>query len=172
MSTARQRGPLDWRIAGMLLGLLVAAAVGLQGPLGVSTAYVTTEALVAQRASPHFFADNAYLSRVGAALTPEWVVVVGVVLGALSMSLLFRSRHSDNAPAVWRTRFGSKSALRFLTAFAGGTLLLFGARMAGGCTSGHVISGMSQLALSGMVFGAAVFAAGIPTALLVYRRRS
>lgn len=172
MSAPRPKAPLDWRVAGVLLGLLVAAAVGLQGPLGVSTAYVTTEALVAHKASPGFFAGNAYLSSVGAALTPEWVVVVGVALGALATSLLFRSRTSEDAPAVWRARFGKKRLLRFITAFAGGTLLLFGARLAGGCTSGHVISGMSQLALSGMVFGAAVFAAGIPTALLVYRRRT
>lgn len=172
MSAPRPKRPLDWRVAGVLLGLLVAAAVGLQGPLGVSTAYVTTEALVAHKASPGFFAGNAYLSRVGAALTPEWIVVAGVALGAFLMSLLSRSRHSENAPSVWRARFGKSSALRFVAAFAGGTLLLFGARMAGGCTSGHVISGMSQLALSGMVFAAAVFAAGIPTALLVYRRRT
>lgn len=172
MSAQEIRGPVDWRLAGVLLGLLVAAAVGLQGPLGISTAYVTTEAFIAQQVSPGLLAGNEYLSKVGAALTPEWVAVVGVSLGALATSLLSRTRHSERVPAVWRVRFGGRSAVRFLAAFAGGTLLLFGARMAGGCTSGHVISGMSQLALSGMVFAAAVFAAAIPTALLVYRRTS
>ncbi len=163
---------MDWRLAGVLLGLLVAAAVGLQGPLGISTAYVTTEAFVARQVSPRLLAGNEYLSSVGAALTPEWVAVLGVALGALLTSLLSRTRHPERMPAVWRTRFGGRTALRFLAAFTGGALLLFGARMAGGCTSGHVISGMSQLALSGMVFAVAVFAAGIPTALLVYRRTS
>ena len=58
---------------------------------------------------------------------------------------------------------------RYLNAFAGGVLILFGARLAGGCTSGHIISGITQLSLSGMVFGAGVFATGIATAKLIKR---
>ena len=44
---------------------------------------------------------------------------------------------------------------------------MFGARLAGGCTSGHIISGITQLAVSGVLFGAAVFAFGILTAKLL-----
>ena len=52
---------------------------------------------------------------------------------------------------------------RYMDAFLGGFLIIFGARVAGGCTSGHIISGMTQLALSGFLFAAAVFGAGIIT---------
>ena len=48
--------------------------------------------------------------------------------------------------------------------------MLIGSRLAGGCTSSHIISGMSQMAVSGLLFGVAVFASGIPAALLIYRR--
>lgn len=70
---------------------------------------------------------------------------------------------------MWRERFGSRTGGRYLVAFLSGALVLFGARLAGGCTSGHMISGMTQTALSGYIFAAAVFLAAIPTALLVYR---
>jgi hypothetical protein len=49
----------------------------------------------------------------------------------------------------------------------GGFLIMFGARVAGGCTSGHGISGSLQLALSGWIFFIAVFAGGILAALLL-----
>ena len=52
----------------------------------------------------------------------------------------------------------------YLPSFIGGFLLLFGARMADGCTSGHMFSGMMQGRVSGYVFAAAVFLTGIPMA--------
>lgn len=166
-----RRRVLDWRIGGVLLGLLVTAAVALQGPIGVSTAYVTTDALAVNAVAPQAVGQNAYLSSVGAKLSAEWLAVAGMAVGALLASVLSRSRTKEKVPSMWRARFGPRTALRFAAAFAGGFLILFGARLAGGCTSGHVISGMSQLALSGAVFAAAVFSAGIPTALFLYRSR-
>ena len=50
-------------------------------------------------------------------------------------------------------------------------LLLFGARLAGGCTSGHMISGISQLALSSFIFGVVTFGAAILMAKFLYRHR-
>jgi len=47
---------------------------------------------------------------------------------------------------------------------------LLGARIAGGCTSGHGISGMAQLSVGSMVAVAAMFAGGILTATLLMRR--
>ncbi|HSP79574.1 MAG TPA: YeeE/YedE thiosulfate transporter family protein [Myxococcaceae bacterium] len=164
--------PLDWRIGGVLLGLLSTLAVALQGPLGISTAYVKTEAMIAEKVAPGFNASNAYFAKVGAAISPGWLVVLGVILGALAASFIWRSRVREAVPAIWREHFGPRTMGRFVAAFAGGFCLLFGARLAGGCTSGHSISGMSQLALSGMVFTAAVFASGIPVALVFYRKRA
>jgi uncharacterized membrane protein YedE/YeeE len=52
--------------------------------------------------------------------------------------------------------------------FIGGFILLFGARFGGGCTSGHMISGVSQLAVSSLVFSSALFMSAIITARSLY----
>ncbi|VAY88600.1 hypothetical protein CARN8_3350001 [mine drainage metagenome] len=52
----------------------------------------------------------------------------------------------------------------------GGVLLLFGARMAGGCTSGHIISGGMQLAYSSLLFALVVFLTFLTTGRLFYRQ--
>ncbi|RDA83742.1 hypothetical protein CP532_3664 [Ophiocordyceps camponoti-leonardi (nom. inval.)] len=53
-------------------------------------------------------------------------------------------------------------------AFIGGCLMLLGATMAGGCTSGHGISGIALLSPSSVVTMASVFAAGASVAPLAY----
>jgi len=72
-------------------------------------------------------------------------------------------------PTLWARRFGASPAKRYAGAFFGGLLLMLGARVAGGCTSGHGISGSLQLALSGWVFFASIFASGLATAFLLYK---
>ncbi|KAI1832326.1 hypothetical protein DTO006G1_1979 [Penicillium roqueforti] len=47
----------------------------------------------------------------------------------------------------------------------GGVIMVFGARIAGGCTSGHGISGMSMLGISSIITVASMFAGGIGLAL-------
>jgi uncharacterized membrane protein YedE/YeeE len=59
---------------------------------------------------------------------------------------------------------------RYIGAFLGGALMMFGARMAGGCTSGHGITGTLQLALSSWIFVFVLFATGIATAWFIFGR--
>lgn len=75
-------------------------------------------------------------------------------------------------PRVWRANFGNTPWRRYLTAFGAGILVLYGARLAGGCTSGHMMSGMMQTAVSGYIFAAGAFAAAIPTAMFLYRKEA
>jgi len=50
----------------------------------------------------------------------------------------------------------------------GGAVMVVGARIAGGCTSGHGISGMSQLSVSSIISVVSMFGAGIlGSALLI-----
>jgi uncharacterized protein len=160
--------PLDWRVAGVLLGLLSIVAVALQGPIGLSSAYVSTDATVARQVSPELAAQLAAFADRGVGSSPEWFIALGVLVGAFRAARPWRRRRT----AAVALTSGQRRGVRFAAAFVGGFLLLFGARLAGGCTTGHVISGLSQLAVSGLVFAAATFAAGVPTALLLYRRRS
>jgi hypothetical protein len=55
-------------------------------------------------------------------------------------------------------------------AFAGGFLMLMGARIADGCTSGHGISGIAQLSVGSLIAVTAMFTGGILAALLFFRR--
>jgi len=54
-----------------------------------------------------------------------------------------------------------------LAALAGGAIMVFGARLAGGCTSGHGISGMATMSLASFVTVAAMFAGGIGWTMLM-----
>jgi uncharacterized membrane protein YedE/YeeE len=49
----------------------------------------------------------------------------------------------------------------------GGFMIVFGSRMAGGCTSGHGISGLSLMSISSFLTAAAIFGAGGLTGLLM-----
>ncbi|HRW83699.1 MAG TPA: YeeE/YedE thiosulfate transporter family protein, partial [Methanothrix sp.] len=74
----------------------------------------------------------------------------------------------EMVPALWRERFGSDPFLRIAVAFAGGVLLGLGARWAGGCTSGHGISGTTQLAASSWLAVICFFIGGIATAMILF----
>jgi uncharacterized membrane protein YedE/YeeE len=70
---------------------------------------------------------------------------------------------------MWVERFGDSLGLRLAFGFAGGFLLALGARITGGCTSGHGISGTLQLALSSWISLICFFIGGVITAFLMYR---
>ena len=70
---------------------------------------------------------------------------------------------------MWAERFGARPLWRNLTAFTGGVILIFGARLAGGCPSGHGLSGLAQMAVSGFVALTFFFIGGGITARLLYR---
>jgi len=69
---------------------------------------------------------------------------------------------------MWVDRFGDGIALRGVIGFAGGVLMAFGARLAGGCTSGHGISGTLQLNVGSWLTVICMFIAAIVTAMLLY----
>ena len=170
---------LSWKIAGLLLGLLVILATALVKPFGVSTQYVVTDAIVLHNAAPTIAESNEYLNMYGEksdwGIGYGWMLVFGMFLGSGIAALAtkrFRQRENPAIPAMWKEQFGEHKAKRLVQAFIGGLLLLFVARLAGGCTSGHMISGISQLTMGSFIFGASIFASGILTARILYRKRS
>ena len=82
---------------------------------------------------------------------------VGIVAGAWGLTTASPSLLSRSSTSVSP-----------LTATVGGILLTVGARMAGGCSSGHGLSGMSLFSISSFITMAAAFAGGIPVARLVF----
>lgn len=167
-------GPLslkEWSpyVAGAGLGLVAATSLAFFGrPLGASGAYQNLASYVGRVLAP----DSAYFNVIRPAQI-GWPVIllVGVFLGALVSSLLsgeFRLRWMPDSH--WQEAFGSSRALRFSLVFLGAFLIEIGAAIAGGCTSGLAISGGVVLSPGAFVFMAGMFAAGIPTAVLVARR--
>ncbi|BDB99478.1 YeeE/YedE thiosulfate transporter family protein [Saccharolobus caldissimus] len=99
---------------------------------------------------------------------------IGTLMGAFFSAIFLTRRFTafrNIIPPSWVERFGDNQAIRFLGSFGGAYLMLFGARMAGGCASGHILSGDLQMSLSGLEFTAAVIASMLITAKIVYNRR-
>ncbi len=141
-------------------------------PLGVSTALSTA---AGEAAKPILGAQtvshNAYWSKTPFAWDYGMLFLVGLMLGSAISVLLSRTFRVETVPSLWRERFGGSVWKRMAAAFLGGVLLMYGARMAGGCTSGHGISGALQLAVSSWVFLLVIFAAGMGTAWLLFHKR-
>jgi len=166
----------SWAQGGLAFGILNILIFLSGNHLGTTTAYAQTTGYATQFFSQELIPASAWTAGTcggsgGLQAGWQWMLVLGILIGGLAGKLLDREKKAPELPALWKERFGNKPRLRLVHAFLGGFLLLFGSRIAGGCTSSHVISGMSQMAVSGMLFAAAVFAAGIPTALLLYRKK-
>ena len=134
--------------------------------------------MVLHSAAPNIAESNEYLAKYGVkddwGIGYGWMLVLGMFVGggiAAYATKRFRTRNNPSLPSMWSSEFGDSSPRRMMHAFIGGVLLLFGARLAGGCTSGHMISGISQLTIGSFIFGISIFASGIVTARTLYRRR-
>jgi uncharacterized membrane protein YedE/YeeE len=144
-------------------------------PLGITTAFENTAALAQKAVVPGVEQTNEfYAAKAEKGESPkidwEWMLVLGVFIGAFLSSLLSRDRTTEKVPALWRWRFGDSTAKRFAVALLGGALMMFGARLAQGCTSGHGISGALQLAVSSWTFVVVMFAVAVGTTFLLYGR--
>jgi len=188
---ADKAGEFSWLKGGFFLGILAALAVILVKPIGVSTQFVVTDTIIWKAldpdivqekvvdgkkvlTSPNGYINKAHASYARSAENPinySYVFVLSMIIGGLVASITGGPRASQEdkiVPEAFRRKYGYKPALRFAFAFIGGVLALYGARLAGGCTSGHMISGMLQTAVSGYIFAIGVFTAAIPTAIFLY----
>ena len=130
---------------GILIGAAqVMSVLFTKKSLGVSNAYEDI--------------GKAFWSVIGnsAAPNPSSVVfALGIMAGTKLISPYLPSAGTD---AV---------AVSTFSAIFGGLSMIFGARLAGGCTSGHGISGMSTMSFSSFITVAAMFGGGIVTAAMV-----
>lgn len=137
-------------------------------PIGCSTAYVRASGFCERLFKGEKVKRNEYYKKFIPKIGWEVVLLVGAVLGALISSGLSGSFAVETVPELWKAGFGSSFLLRAIGAILGGFLLGFGARMAGGCTSGHGISGTLQLAVSSWLALFCFFLGGFSTAYLLY----
>ncbi len=158
----------NWLSLGIVFGLVGAASILLWGPIGVSGTYPRVIGEIARALDPAYASENPYLVKMGSLFRGETFLVIGLLIGGF----LGSRKDATKAPKVENPHAGVETnAKRYTEAFLAGFLILFGARLAGGCTSGLIISGMTQLSIAGFVFAAGVFATGIGTAKLMQAMR-
>jgi uncharacterized membrane protein YedE/YeeE len=148
-------------VGGLIIGLAQVASILLTGgPVGVSTSY--------EQAARYVL--NAF--GISGIEKPSWppraiVFSAGIFAGALALSK--SGLKPDIAMSLTYQDLLSTAALPSWQAFLGGLAVVFGARTAGGCTSGHGLSGLAALSFSSLLTVAAIFGAGIGTTLLMDR---
>lgn len=164
-------------LAGALLGLLAIASamattyfLDKTSYLGASTTFVRAAGLLVETVFPEHVASNAYYIKEKVRIDWQFMLVIGIFIGALVSSLMDKSFRLESVPPTWEKRFGPSVPKRALGAFFGGVVAMVGARMADGCPSGHGLSGMMQLSVSAFVALALFFGVGVLVAHLIYRR--
>lgn len=118
-----------WFVAGPALGLLVIGLLAAANrPLGASGGFID---LV------------AWIRRPSAGV--KWTVffLCGVVVGGFLSALAAGGVHPTPDYGSFDRRFGTDFATRSAALLVMGTIMGFGARTAGGCTSAHGICGTS-----------------------------
>ncbi|MEX5577775.1 YeeE/YedE thiosulfate transporter family protein [Pseudophaeobacter sp. A-200-2] len=181
---------MNWKTGGLLLGFVFFLAVLLVKPIGVSTQFVILDGIIGDAVNSElvtkteegYTSTNAYLAKsngkyaksVMNPLNYSFVFVLAMAVGGF-LSVMARGglpERERSIPELWRANMGDGTALRYGATFVGGFIVLYGARLAGGCTSGHMMSGMMQTALSGYLFAAGAFAAAIPVSLILFKKEA
>lgn len=180
----------NWIKVAVVLGFSFFIAILLVKPIGVSTQFsvlsgivhtVVDSDVIVEDSSREtgYKSSNAYYDKsegklaksIKNPLNYDFIFVLSIPVGGYLGYLLFsrkKKNEEDNNVESCVLDDNKKSFIRkYVPSFIGGFLLLYGARMADGCTSGHMMSGMMQDSISGYVFAISVFATAIPTAIIV-----
>ena len=158
-------------LVGCLIGVLTMLTFYFSDkPLGASTAYARFAGMLGKLVAPRHTESLKYYQDNKPAVDWEVMLVVGAIVGAFLAAWHGGELTGQWLSPMWEARFGEGSfALRAGIALLGGVLMAFGARLAGGCTSGHGISGALQLSVGSWIALICFFVGGITTAMLMFR---
>ena len=159
---------LPWWMGGILMSgllLLTFSIYGADRPIGAST-YVPYAASLIFNLDP---ANYSYIDKIKWSGSWEGVMLLGVLFGGFITSVFItRSFKLSLIPTGWKKYKNNSVLSRLIWSFISGFIMIIGARLAGGCTSGHFMSGMSQMAISSMIFGVVVLITLIITGKIFY----
>ena len=157
-------------LVGGCIGLLNCLAFVLSDkPIGCSTAFARSSGMIEKILRGPSVTEKRYYKLFPPFVDWEWMLVIGVLIGSFVSAILSGQFHAEWVPTRWSASLGHTPFVRLLTALIGGILMGFGARWAGGCTSGHGISGTMQLAVSSWLAASCFFIGGISAAMVIYR---
>jgi len=159
---------LPWWTGGILMSgllLLTFSVFGADRPIGAST-YIPYFAGVIFDLDPNKY---SYLKEIENPGAWEGVMLLGALFGGFITSVFItKSFRFSLIPTGWKKYKNNSVLSRLIWSFVSGFFMIIGARLAGGCTSGHFMSGMSQMAISSMIFGAVVLITVIVTGRYFY----
>jgi len=160
---------IPWWLGGILMALLLLftfSTFGAGRPFGAST-YVPYFSGILFNLDPEKY---PYLKEVHNAGAWEGVMLLGALVGGFLTSVFVtKSFRISIMPTGWKKYKNNSVKSRLVWSFVSGFFLIIGARLAGGCTSGHFLSGMSQTAISSMIFGGVVLVSLIVTGKIFYK---
>ncbi len=163
--------------AAVLLGITGILSVLLaHNLLGASGGFENLAGLIGKAIAPKAF-DNMYFNFVmPPGITWGVILLIGIFFGGMlgaasSKTLKWGKKDAALDDAQWKRVFGPQPWKRWVLGFLGAIFLEYGAGIAGGCTSGLLISGGMLLVPAAYIFMMAMFASGIVVALIVYRSR-
>lgn len=128
MGTIKEKG---WNpyLAGILSGIVLVLSVWITGNFfGVSTSFVNSVGMIEKL----FDADLSVFLNISPRIDWQWMFVVGILIGSFIASTTSSSFRCKSLPDMWKVRFGPNRIKRGLVAFIGGTISMFGARLAEG----------------------------------------
>jgi uncharacterized membrane protein YedE/YeeE len=138
-------------------------------PISCSTSFARTSGGIEKLFRGKKVELKLYYQEIKLVLDWQGMLVLGIVIGSLISAMLSGDFHWQWVPSIWASAFGTSPALRVVVALIGGVWLGFGARWAGGCTSGHGISGTLQLAVSSWISAICFFIGGILMAQFLFK---
>ncbi len=127
--------PKGWNpyIAGALTGLLLVFSVWFTGKyVGVSTTFVRASGFIEKAFNAERVSKMEYFVKEMPKIDWQWMFVVGIFFGSLVASTTSKSFKWQAVPTMWEGKFGPGRTKRAITAFVGGTVAMFGARLADG----------------------------------------
>lgn len=156
-------------IVGILIGLLNLSALLIsKKPLGASTSFLKIGGMAYGLLDKKKVKSSEYYIKNAPEVDWGVMLVIGIVAGAFISSIISGDFNLLPIPQMWSSEISSSFSLRFFAALIGGIFLGVGARWAGGCTSGHGISGTSMLSVISWVATIGFFIGGIVSAFLIY----
>ncbi|SRR6056297_571516 len=158
-------------LVGALIGVLTMLTLTFSTkPVGASSAYSDLAGMLGRLFAPRHVGSLRYYQEHPPAVSWTLVFVIGAIGGSWLAAWSGGELTGYYLQDLWVARFGMDSGvLRTIVAIIGGAAMGYGARLAGGCTSGHGISGTLQLAVGSWVAVCCFFIGGIVTAMLLYR---
>jgi uncharacterized membrane protein YedE/YeeE len=168
----KEKGMWDPYLAGALSGAALVFSVWLSGEyFGASTSFVRTAGMIEEIFAAERVSRMEYFLKEVPKVEWQWMFVAGILVGSFISSVTSGSFRWKALPDMWASRFGTSLSKRAAAAFLGGVIAIFGARLAGGCTSGHGLSGTLQLSVSSLLVTFSFLTAGVLMARALYARR-